>query len=211
MRRKRDLTGSTFGELRVMRPAGEERNPYWLCACRCGKETPIRGDRLTMGLKTDCGCRGKIERHGESASREYKTWARMNARTLRLESASSYRDRGITVCDRWRRSFSAFLADVGRKPSSGVYTLDRIDNDGNYEPGNVRWATPTQQQNNRRVCRKIDFQGKILSVKELAEYVGLNVHTLTSQLRKARMAGTIEQLIAALQAKFESKAEVMCG
>ena len=83
-----------------------------------------------------------------------------------------YGGRGITVCERWRNSFAAFLADMGRPPSS-AHSLDRVDNDGNYEPGNCRWATMPEQMRNARTTRMIEFDGRIQCLKDWAKETGV--------------------------------------
>jgi hypothetical protein len=85
------------------------------------------------------------------------------------------------VCRRWRESFEAFYSDMGPRPTSG-HSIDRIDNDGDYEPGNCRWATRSEQQNNRRASRYISFNGKRMTVEQWAEYLGMSRDTLTKRL-----------------------------
>src|SRR5229473_4969324 len=137
--------------------------PLGICQCGCGRPTKIapRTHRNRGWIKgrllrfVDCHNLGRLI-HGHTTHRrgttpEYTAWRSMRQRCY-LPSATGYKyggGRGITVCKRWRESFPNFLADMGNKPE-GIHFLDRINNDGNYEPGNCRWATPKQSANNRR-------------------------------------------------------------
>lgn len=95
----------------------------------------------------------------------------------KMPQYKNYGGRGITICDRWRKSFIDFLEDVGRRPSLD-HTLDRIDNNGNYEPGNVRWATPEEQQNNKRDSRLVSFNGETKTIAQWARHCGMEKSTL---------------------------------
>jgi hypothetical protein len=165
------LMGQTFGYLSVTGRAenGANGKTRWHCRCTCGQETTVWATNLVRGLTTSCGrcsfhkenaARARIK-HGHkrkgSASPEYSSYINMLARCHRKNRPdyARYGGRGITVCDRWRHGeasksgFECFLADMGPKPSP-QHELDRWPNrDGNYEPGNCRWASEEQQQNNR--------------------------------------------------------------
>lgn len=160
-----DLTGTKFGRLTVV---GRDEGIYWLCVCECGKTTSSRSDHLTGGRTRSCGClrdemaarigannrlhgQAKGRRAGVEATPEYTAWASMKTRCLnsKIRNWHRYGGRGISVCPEWINDFEAFRACVGPRPSA-QHSLDRYpNNDGNYEPGNVRWATPKEQQNNR--------------------------------------------------------------
>ncbi len=159
MSRLIDLIGRRYGRLVVLRRSQNKgRSPMWRCRCDCGAvEKDISGCALKSGATSSCGCyrndrvRATISTHGEGGavfSPEYKAWRNMLGRCTKPGSIGWHRygGRGIAVCERWLNSFENFLADMGRKPSP-AHTLDRYpDNDGNYEPGNCRWATMKEQQ-----------------------------------------------------------------
>lgn len=154
-----DLTGRRFSRLVVAGRVGSQSGQaVWGCICDCGNKTRVLGANLRTGSTQSCGC-GRIEKatkHGHSRRQHrtptYWSWRGMRARCTQqgFKQFSDYGGRGIAVCDRWRDSFESFLADMGERPDGR--TLDRIDNDGNYEPGNCRWATPKEQRANRRAA-----------------------------------------------------------
>lgn len=104
----------------------------------------------------------------------YRSWASAKYRCLNPRDSAFHRygGRGITICDRWRQSFENFLADMGEKPTG--LTLDRINNDGNYEPGNCRWATYVMQNRNRRGTHPLTFAGITAPISEWAEITGIH-------------------------------------
>ena len=207
---KADLTNRRFGHLLVIEEAERDsRNRIqWLCVCDCGNTSTVRGDSLRGGLTESCGCITKEGdcnvRHGfarsyktpdQYRSRTYNIWAGLKARSLNLNhrDAHNYCGRGITVCERWLK-FENFLEDMGECPEG--LTIDRYpDPNGNYEPGNTRWATPKQQANNTRRTHKFQHQGRSVTISDLVEISGKNHHTLYERLVKKRMS--VEEAIAA--------------
>ena len=183
-----------FGKLCVIgRVAGRS---MWLCRCDCGKEKAIRSDHLKSGATTSCGClvdsmlkNGLRTVHGESKrsgrSVEWLRWSAMISRCYKAYSGECYKRygaRGIKVCDRWLKSFPAFLEDMGRCPAG--FTIERINNDGHYSPDNCKWATRQEQANNRRTNHLIRFNGETLTASEWERRTGIKSLTLIARLRR---------------------------
>lgn len=171
------LIGRRFGRLLVT--ARSQRRASWVCACDCGTVKSCRTDHLVHGKIVSCGCYGKertIEmnkqraRHGrshEARGSAYASWRSMRDRCNAPNNPeySNYGGRGIRICQRWD-SFKAFVADMGERPPGT--SIDRIDVNGNYEPGNCRWATSVQQNRNRRTG--------VLDADRVREILGRHEH-----------------------------------
>lgn len=156
--------GSIFGRLEVIEKTEPNKHGQatWLCRCQCGVEKTVRDTSLKIGATSSCGCwRKEIEPkirlvHGDKpkvrkVAPEYTAWTNMITRCTNPKHNRWHRygGRGISICEKWRGSYEAFLADVGRRPGP-AYSVDRYpDPDGNYEPGNVRWATDSEQALNK--------------------------------------------------------------
>lgn len=189
-KRIKDVTGMKFGRLTVAGYVGQPPNDNgsrWLCFCECGGETITRSTSLKSGKTISCGCAqlDAAETHGDSNSSEYRTWAAMKSRCYNPAAKyfEHYGGRGIKVCDRWRNSYENFLSDMGRRPSSR-HSLDRINNDGNYELANCRWTIQTIQIRNRSISVTFEWNGRRYSQTELAELSGIPFGTLRSRLSR---------------------------
>lgn len=197
--RRAKLDGQRFERLIVIgvhsvaeSPCGTKRLK-WLCRCDCGREHVVRGADLVNGLVRSCGClkddtaRARLTTHGHTSggklSREYNAWhhAKRRCSDPAVKQFADYGGRGIRMCARWVESFEAFLADMGPCPKGK--TIDRIDNDGNYEPGNCRWATRTEQNNNTRASRFVVWNGERMTVAEASRRAGIDKMHVYSRLK----------------------------
>jgi hypothetical protein len=201
---KIDLTGKVFGRLAVVSEdpvkslSGKTR---WNCRCECGNLTVVITASLNNGSTKSCGCLQKEvassnspKTHGMFGSQEYNSWQSMKSRCTN-ENNQDYPDyggRGITVCDEWMNSFEAFYRDMGPKPGPG-YSLDRGEVNGNYNKDNCRWATPTEQSNNKRNNVRYEYQGEQLTIPEISRRTDINKWTLEKRVREMNL--TIEQAV----------------
>lgn len=185
-----DLAGRVFGRLTVIERSGTHRSfATWRCLCECGNETVVTSANLKAGISKSCGClkndkaRARQLTHGMFDTREYACWRNMISRcTLpNADRKKRYFYRGITVCERWLHSFENFYADMGKRPSD-KHSIDRKDNDGNYEPGNCRWAIKTKQTRNRSSNKMIEYKGETLPLAEWCDRLRLNYKTIFRRL-----------------------------
>jgi len=149
-----DMSGKKFGHLTAIRPIRKNKHStYWLFKCDCGNDYIKNGWSVRRGIISSCSCNQyKVHiKHGMSLSPEYRIWSAARERCFNKNSISyrNYGARGIRMCDEWKNSFISFISSVGKRPGP-EYSIDRINNNGNYEPGNCRWATRSQQNLNKR-------------------------------------------------------------
>lgn len=184
--------GDKFGRLLVVEYAGPIKGrSFWRCRCDCGTTTTTRADQLKSGHAKSCGClaldgrSARATRHGMAHATEYTVWEGMKARCLNPSNQSykNYGGRGVAICREWADSFEAFLADMGPRPSP-KHTIDRIDNDKGYGPGNCRWATSKEQARNRRKTVWVEFGGEMVKLADLAERHGIGVSVVYLRLRR---------------------------
>lgn len=184
------MIGERFGRLVVIAlgaSGSRTTKKKWICACDCGGRTITNTYSLRAGKTRSCGCY-QIElstKHGQSGIRSsptYRSWKSMRVRcsNQKIPAYKNYGGRGIAVCQRWD-SFIAFLADMGERPEGT--TLDRRNNDGDYDPDNCRWATKSEQAKNRRNARRISFQGATLSLSDWDSKIRASVGTIRHRLK----------------------------
>jgi len=168
----------------VTLPSGRQ-HAEWLCLCDCGGTRMVPKARLTRGTTTHCGCLHTRNIEGLGPRRnapEYNSWVSMRNRcnNPRNQDYHHYGGRGIRVSPRWG-AFKNFYTDMG--PSPAGFTLDRIDSDGNYEPGNCRWADSITQNNNSRNCRRITLNGETLTLTQWAARLNIGLPSLIQRLK----------------------------
>lgn len=191
--RFRDLSDQYFGRLRAIATVGKSRHGkyLWKCCCNCGIQLIVVGGDLVSGKTLSCGCLSRekvVERntsHRLTNTRPYRIWANIIQRctnSIMGNSWTNYGGRGIEVCDRWLHSFENFLEDMGHPPSF-KQSIDRIDNEGDYESGNCRWATREEQANNKRNNVLITHKEKTQTVAQWAKDLGVNHGMIRHRLK----------------------------
>lgn len=195
-----DRIGQRFGRLVVIATAPTKgKQTRLLCRCDCGNEKDVQSGNLTNGHVRSCGCLAvdhgrSFATHGHSYSLTYRSWLSMKQRCHNENHTNwpRYGGRGISVCERWRSSFENFLADMGPRPSM-QHSLEREDNNGNYTPSNVVWATSDVQQLNKRSNRVVEYNGTKMTVTELAALTNVPRSRIFGRLR---LGWTVERIIS---------------
>jgi hypothetical protein len=191
MGRFRDLTGERFGRLLVEGTSGYNKHHqlYWKCECECGNYKEVLGSLLRNGMTQSCGClqkeaAAKINyKHGMAKTPIFNIWWSMMQRCYDKNSQAynRYGGRGINVCDQWQQ-FEGFYAAMGDKPKD--MSLDRIDNNGDYSPENVKWANAKTQANNRKSNVVLEHNGKKQTMQQWSDELGLKVGTVWARLNR---------------------------
>lgn len=197
----KDLTGQKFGRLTVLKVSrkvlsGKRFRYYWLCECECGNKKEIRTDSLTKHLVQSCGCLKKeqdkinltkFHRHKMSSSRIYRIWQKMKDRCFNknVRSYKDYGERGIKVCKEWLivDNFIKWALENGYRDD---LQIDRINNNGDYEPFNCRWVTPKSNSRNRRSNIFIEYNGKNISLIELSEITKISYSCLNDRYHRGK-------------------------
>jgi hypothetical protein len=186
--------GDRFGRLTlisILQHENGRRNGVFQCDCGVVKE--IRISHVQQGRTVSCCCARperarrmgqSTKRHGLKDSPEWSVWSSMRQRcnSPSHHAYANYGERGIMICERWS-SFENFYADMGPRPSS-AHSLDRVDNNGHYEPGNCRWATKLEQGANRRTSRPVEYKGVQMTLSEWARVTGIKRSTIAERLRR---------------------------
>lgn len=191
----KDLAGLKFGRLTVLeRAENKGKDTMWCCACDCGNKTIVRATCLKNGTVRSCGCLRKENaakinfKHGKSYTKINRVWNHIKGRCFNANDKQfkDYGGRGITMFPAWVDDFQAFYDYVSKLPHFGEegYSLDRIDNNGNYEPNNIRWATAKQQARNRRTNRVVTYQENEISLIEASEQSKINYETLLFRTKR---------------------------
>ena len=186
---RRDLAGEKFGRLTAVEAVGtRDKRVVWRCAYDCGATKDVPAGQLTRGQTKSCGCllreAAHTKRHCMSKSAEWRTWRNLRVRCNDPKDAGykNYGGRGIRVCARWDESFEAFMEDMGPRPDG--CSIERVDNNGHYEPGNCIWAPSKVQARNRRTNRMITANGVTKSLVSWSDETGIKRVTIAARLRR---------------------------
>lgn len=189
----KDLTGKTYGRLKVIGFTGirSPNHASWLCQCECGNFKDILGVNLRSGHTKSCGCltiEALLKRsrtHGMTRTTEYTIWQGMMRRCYNKKDPAypRYGGSGLTVCNRWRTSFTNFFKDMGPRPSIG-HSIDRKKNSKGYSPGNCRWATRSEQARNMTSNRIIEAFGKKKLLIEWSEEFGVSIKNISHRISR---------------------------
>lgn len=210
----KDLSGQKFGRLTAIKIVGQAKSGSrkWLCKCDCGNEAIVDQNKLSSGNTKSCGCinRERFYVHGLSRSRISRIYRCMKGRCYNknLDSYKDYGGRGIQICDEWLDKENGFMAFYKWSMENGYadnLSIDRIDNNGNYEPSNCRWADKKTQQNNTRRTEYIEFNGETHNLGEWADIIGMDKKTLDNRLH--RYGWSVERALTEKVHKEFSKKE----
>lgn len=190
-----DIAGKRFGDLVALYPSkhGGDKGVFWKCQCKCGQETDVRGSSLRSGATKSCGCGivnglklgWESKTHGCSKTRLYSIWCGMKRRTSKAADErhrKDYYDRGIRTCDEWKNSFEAFQKWSLENGYDDGLTIERIDNNGNYEPGNCKWIPIEMQASNRRSSRILTYNGKSQTMAQWARELNISEDMLRERI-----------------------------
>ena len=190
-----NIEGKKYGKLTAIEVVGERKykkgkDRLWRCVCDCGNEVIVTQSCLLRG--TSCGCERKkkiaisLTTHGGTRTKLYNVWLAMRRRCgyKKEKSYKNYGGRGIKVCDEWMNDFSAFRSWSEEHGYKEGLTIERIDNNGDYEPSNCRWATVWEQSHNKRNNNNVIYNGKQYTVSELGRLVGVDRRTIADRLKR---------------------------
>lgn len=183
------VIGAKYGRLTVVREADPivlkngQKASRSLVKCECDAEIIVRNSDIKTGNTTSCGCLRK-QKHRNTLHPEYWVWAAIKTRctNMNYRQYADYGGRGIVMCERWKNSFAAFLEDMGPRPSS-EHSIERKNNDGNYELDNCRWATRLEQANNTRTNHMFTFYEKTMTMTQWCRIAQINPQTVISRLK----------------------------
>lgn len=190
-----DCAGHRYGRLVALHCIKNTKSTsaLWMCQCDCGNQKAIQASSLTLGRTRSCGCISRERKHQQgthhaSKTVEVRAWQLAKQRCYNKSGANyvNYGGRGIKMHHSWIHDVSAFIRDMGPRPRG--YTLDRINNDGDYAPGNCRWATRTQQNNNNRRNRFVTWRGRTQTISQWAKEQGLPHGVLWNRLFISRVS-----------------------
>jgi hypothetical protein len=186
--------GQTFGRLLVLAtpPYGKGERQLWECMCQCGNYVTVVAKNARKGHTKSCGClrRDANTTHGGSGLPEYAVWEAMIGRCFNANHPqfNDYGGRGITVCEQWR-NFATFYQDMGARPTSN-HSIDRINNEGNYEPTNCRWTTVDKQSRNKRNNHFLTLNGVTMCLSDWAQRGNISPGLLSYRIRIQKMSLT---------------------
>lgn len=186
-----DLTGQRFGRLTVLgRAENKGLATMWECLCDCGNLKFIASSSLRNGITKSCGCLQRemvsttMMTHGKSKTSLYNKWHGIKQRCENQNNScfKDYGGRGIKLCDEWQ-NFDSFQEWALENGYQDELTIERINNNGNYEPGNCKWVTRKEQGNNKRNNRLLSYKGETKTMHQWSEESGVNYNTLYTRLQ----------------------------
>ena len=188
--------GDMLTLIKPLEERSKDNHIMWLCQCDCGHVGKYRATRVRAGKVSqcrDCAVKvvtQKIKKHGMRNSPEYRIWVSMKSRckSKRLREQKGYVKKGIEVCDEWKNSFESFFNYIGKRPSE-KHSIDRIDNRLGYQPGNVRWALPFQQQRNKDVSTYVTDGKNKFHIIEVAQKLGITKGAAHLRLKRGKLHG----------------------